>query len=65
MTRVKDLIEDWIAMRSTLVRQLDSFKSERLHGEANVCDTTTEATIAHVEACIRELNGLLKEYARA
>ncbi|MHB8886341.1 MAG: hypothetical protein ACYC5H_14940 [Methylovirgula sp.] len=64
MERVKDLIEDWIAIRSTLVRQVDTLRSGQVHAETNVCDTTTEATIVRVEVCIRELNTLLKEYAR-
>ena len=65
MATVKDLIEDWIAMRSTLVRQLEMLKSGQMHGGTNVADITTEATVARVEACIHELNALLKEYARA
>lgn len=65
MGPIKDLIEDWIAMRSTLIRQLEMLKSGKMHTGTNVPNVTTEATISRVEACIRELNALLKEYARA
>lgn len=65
MVIVKDLIEDWIAMRSTLVRQLEMLKSGEMHAGTNVSDATTQASIVRVEACIHELTALLKDYARA
>ncbi|MGO9132652.1 MAG: hypothetical protein ACLP8A_01195 [Methylovirgula sp.] len=65
MTAVKDLIEDWIVVRSTLVRQLELLKSADMPSGTLVCDVTTETTVVRVEACIRELNALLKDYARA
>lgn len=65
MEPVKDLVEDWIAMRSTLVRQVEKLKSSELPAEPRTVEVTAEATIIRVEVCIRELNALLKEYARA
>ncbi len=65
MEPVKDLVEDWIAMRSTLVRQVEKLKSGQLPSEPRTVEVTAEATIIRVEVCIRELNALLKEYARA
>lgn len=64
MATIKDLIEDWIVMRSTLVRQLEMLKSEQMHTGTDLSDTT-EATIIRVEVCIAELTSLLKEHVRA
>ena len=61
MTEAKNLIEDWIVMRTTLVRHLGMLKS----GEpVNVTEVTTETTVVRLEACLREMNALLKDYAR-
>jgi hypothetical protein len=65
MSEVKDLIEDWIVVRSTLVRQLELLKSGHMPAAVNITEITTETTVVRVEACIRELNALLKDYARA
>ncbi len=65
MVTIKDLVEDWIEMRSTLTRQLELLKSGEMHTGAKVSDTTAQATIAQIEKWIGELNALLKEYARA
>ena len=64
MMTTKDLIEDWIVMRSTLVRQLEMLKSEQMHTETNASETT-RATVVRVETCIAELTALLKEHPSA
>jgi hypothetical protein len=64
-TTAKDLIEDWIVMRSTLIRQLEVLKAGQMYVGTQAPDIiTTEATIIRVETFVRELNALLKEYAR-
>jgi len=65
MVTIRDLVEDWIEMRSTLTRQLELLESGEMHTGSNIPDTTTRATIAQIEKWIGELNALLKEYARA
>jgi hypothetical protein len=60
---IKDLVEEWIQMRSTLRRQLELLKSAEMHTGTNGSDTTQE-TIARIEKWISELNALLKENAR-
>lgn len=61
---VKDLIEDWIVMRTTLVRQAELLKSGKMPTAAiTTVEVSTETTIVRVEACVRELNALLMEYA--
>ncbi len=62
MLTIKDLIKDWIEMRTTLKRQLEMLESD---AGTNVPNASTEATIVIVKSCINELNALLKEYARA
>ena len=64
MNAVKDLIEDWIVMRTTLVRQAELLKSGKMPAETAHAEVSTETTIIRVEACVRELNALLMEYAR-
>lgn len=59
---MKDLIEDWIFMRATLIRQLELLKFEPMRTGSDRTDTT-EITITGVEACIAELTKLLKEHA--
>ncbi len=61
---VKDLIEDWIVIRTTLVRQAEMLKSGKMPSAPKTVEVSTEATIVRVEACVRELNALLMEYAR-
>jgi hypothetical protein len=61
---VKDLIEDWIVMRTTLVRQAELLKAGKMPATATTVEVSTETTIVRVEACVRELNALLMEYAR-
>jgi hypothetical protein len=62
LATVKDLVEDWIEIRSTLQRQLEMLgKCIREH----VSDTRTKETIVRIKVWIGELNALLKEYARA
>jgi hypothetical protein len=65
MFTVKDLVEDWIEMRSMLIRQSEMLESGEMHIGADIPDATTRATIAQIEKWISELNALLKEYARA
>lgn len=65
MVTIKDLVEDWIEMRSMLLRQLEMLESGEMQTGADISDTTTRATIAQIEKWISELNALLKEYARA
>jgi hypothetical protein len=64
MVTIKDLVEDWIVMRSTLVRQLETLKTEQVHTGSDSSDAA-EATIIRVEVCIAELTSLLKEHVRA
>jgi hypothetical protein len=61
---VKDLIEDWIVMRTTLVRQAELLKAGKMPTTVTTVEVSTETTIVRVEACVRELNALLMEYAR-
>jgi hypothetical protein len=62
---VKDLIEDWIQMRSTLQSQLKALESGIITTGDVAIASTTEASKTHVKKCIEELNSLLKEYAGA
>jgi hypothetical protein len=59
---IKDLIEDWIVMRSMLTRQLQMLRSGQMRTGTKIRDGTTEETIARIEKWIAELNALLKEY---
>lgn len=61
MVTIRDLVGDWIEMRSTLTRQLELLESGEMHIGAKVSDTTARATIAQIEKWIGELNALLKE----
>lgn len=65
MVTVTDLIEEWIEMRSKLQRQLKMLEAGEMHTGKKSLDSTTEATISHLNKCIGELNALLKEHARA
>jgi len=65
MATVKDLVEDWIEIRSTLQRQLEMLESGQMDMGTHLSDITTEETIVRIKAWIGELNALLKEYARA
>jgi hypothetical protein len=60
---VKDLIEDWIGMRSMLLRQLEMLKSGKV-GSGTIQDAMTKDTISRIERWIAELNALLKDYSR-
>lgn len=59
---IKDLVEEWIQIRTMLRRQLELFKSGEMHTGTNGHDTT-QATITRIEKWISELNALLKEHA--
>jgi hypothetical protein len=65
MATVKDLVEDWIEIRSMLQRQLEMLESGQVDTETRNSDTTTKETIVRIKTWIGELNALLKEYARA
>jgi hypothetical protein len=65
MATVKDLIEDWIEIRSTLQRHLEMLESGQVHTGTPLSDTTTKETIVRIKAWIGEFNALLKQYARA
>jgi hypothetical protein len=65
MATVKDLVEDWIEIRSTLQRQLEMLESGQMHTGTHVSDTRTKETIVRIKVWIGELNALLKEHARA
>jgi hypothetical protein len=65
MATVKDLVEDWIEIRSMLPRQLEMLESGQVHTGTRISDTTTKETIVRIKTWIGELNALLKEYARA
>ncbi len=65
MATVKDLVEDWIEIRSTFQRQLEMLKLGQIDIGTHLSDTTTKETIVRIKAWIGELNALLKEYARA
>jgi hypothetical protein len=58
---IKDLIEDWIATRTLLQRQLEMLRSGEMRTGTNVPDPTTTETIARIERWISELKALLKE----
>ena len=65
MTKVSDLIEDWIEMRAKLQRQLKMFEAgELLLGDETLVPTAT-STAERLNRCIGELNALLKEFSRA
>lgn len=64
MAAVKDLVEDWIVIRTTLVRQKEILKSTQMRDDPRVAEVATEAAVARVDACLREMNALLKEFAR-
>ena len=64
MATVKDLVEDWIEIRSIFQRQLEILESGQVHTGTGISDTTTKETIVRIKTWIGELNALLKEYAR-
>ena len=65
MVTLKDLIEDWIQMRSTLQQQLKMLETGEMRSGEKLPDSSTESAIAHIKNCIAELNSLLKEHAGA
>lgn len=65
MLAIKDLIEDWIEIRATLKHQLEMLESDEIRTGLKIPNATTQATLASIEICVREINSLLKEYARA
>jgi hypothetical protein len=65
VTTIHELIEDWIAMRSTLQQQLKLLESGKMGAGTNVSGVSTESTIIRLKKFIDELNGLLREYASA
>jgi hypothetical protein len=65
MATVKDLVEDWIEIRSMLQRQLEMLESGQMDMGTHLSDITTKEAIVRIKAWIGELNALLKEYARA
>jgi hypothetical protein len=65
MATVKDLIEDWIEIRSIFQRQLEILESGHVQTGTRISDTATKETIVRIKTWIGELNALLKEYSRA
>jgi len=65
MATVKDLIEDWIEIRSTLQRQLEMLESGQMQMGTHLSDNTKREAIVRIKTSIGELNALLKGYARA
>jgi hypothetical protein len=63
LATLHDLIEDWIAMRSTLQQQLKLLESGKLGTGTNVSGAATNTTIVRLKKFIDELNDLLREYA--
>jgi hypothetical protein len=59
---IKDLIEDWIQIRSTLQKQLQTIQRNENAKETGL-GSTAEATVSHLKKCLDELNLLLKEHA--
>ncbi len=55
MVTIKDIIEEWIQIRSMLQKQLKALESGQL-----VIGSTTEATKIRLKRWIDELNALLK-----
>ncbi len=65
MVAIKDLVEEWIEMRSKLQKQLKALEAGQLGTHDAVAESTTESTKAHIRKWIEELTALLKEYASA
>ena len=65
MVIIKDLIEDWIQMRTTLQQQAKMLKAGEMRSGGNLPDGSMESAIAHIENCVAELNSLLKKFAGA
>ncbi len=65
MVTINDLVEDWIAMRSTLQRQLKMLESSEMRSGGAISDSASKAIIVRVKDWIEQLNTLLKEYANA
>lgn len=63
MTTIKDLVEEWIEMRSKLQQQMKALEAGELRSGDAQLDSTTDATKVRVRKWIEELNALLKEYA--
>jgi hypothetical protein len=55
MATVKDLVEDWIEIRSTLQRQLEMLESGQMHAGTHLSDTRTKETIVQIKVWIGEL----------
>ena len=64
MATVKDLVEDWIEIRSIFQRQFEILESGQVLAGTGISDTTTKETIIRIKTWISGLNALLKEYAR-
>ena len=64
MATVKDLVEDWIEIRSTLQRQVEMLELGQMDMGTHLSDTPTKETIVRIKAWIGEL-ALLIEYATA
>jgi hypothetical protein len=65
MVAIKDLVEEWIEMRSTLQKQLKALETGELGTHGAIVGSTTETTKVRIRKWIEELNALLKEYASA
>ena len=63
MAAIHDLIEDWIQIRSTLVRQVKLLESNEMRQGAEVVDAATEAATARIRRCLDEMNALLKQFS--
>ena len=60
---VKDLIEDWIQMRSALQRQVQAIQKGELQTGGKELSHPKEAMVSQLKSLIEELNSLLKQYA--
>jgi hypothetical protein len=66
LTTIHNLIEDWIAVRSTLQKQLKLLESGQVgKGTNDVMEAATDATITRLKKFIDELNDLLREFAKS
>jgi hypothetical protein len=65
MTRINDLIEDWIQIRSTLQRQIKALESEQVQTEEHLPESLMKETVIRLKGWVSELNKLLKEHSRS
>ncbi len=65
MVAIKDLVEEWIEMRSKLQKQLKALEVRQPGTHEPIAESTVESTKVRIRKWIEELNALLKEYASA